>query len=100
MPGLKSRIAVFANTAGASNSAAILITNGGTYLWSVEATFGGATIDLRLLGPGGTNYILIPNTAMTVAGMVAVDLPSGCTVRGTVTGAGGTAQFANLDFIG
>lgn len=100
MPGTKLRIPVFANTAGAGNSAVISIAVGGTYLWSVEATFGGATIDLRLLGPGGVNYILIPNTAFTVAGVVAVDLPAGSTVRGTVTGAGGSAQFANLDFIG
>lgn len=96
--GLKSVLSLLNNVA--VTGAAVKVDNGGTYSFGVEGTIGGATIDLRMLGPGGTNYILVPGTAMTVAGFISVDLPSGALVKANVAGGAPSALFATLAFIG
>lgn len=68
---------------------------GGKAAFTVEATFGGATVKLQIkLGQG--TYCDVTSASLTAAGMVVVDLPPG-TYR-AVAGVA-SAVYANLSAI-
>lgn len=94
---IKHVISLLSAVAGALTGAASSAILGGTYQLAVNGTFGGASVQLQMLGPDGVNYINI-GTAVTVAGIQAIDLPVGATVRATIT-AGGTAMYATLSSV-
>jgi hypothetical protein len=72
---------------------------GGDYIWSVEGTFGGATVTLQRLGLDGTTWVNVRNQAntadltLTAAGAVGVGIGQGASVRAQITAATGTTSL-------
>jgi hypothetical protein len=77
----------------------VYINESGTYQYSVVGTFGGTTAKLQFLGADGTTYVDVPNSSMTLAGALNVDLPSGSTVKAVLTAGAPSAMYATLNFI-
>jgi len=98
MPGIRNTIVLLSNAAATGNPFKVDV--GGTYFWMVQGTFAGATVDLRILGPDGVNYILVTGSALTANGMVSVDLPSGAMVKAQVTAGPPSGIYASLALIG
>jgi hypothetical protein len=71
---------------------------GGDYVWSVQGTFGGASVQLQSLGPDGATYqnIGAAKTAPDTNGGTGVGLGSNATVRATVTGGTPSGIYASL----
>ena len=90
---------VLNNAAGVVNGTPFVVGQGGNYLYLAQGTFGGATVKLQILGPDATNYIDVPNSAMTVAGALQVQLPAGSTVRGAIVGGAATGIFTSLGLV-
>lgn len=65
---------------------------------SVVGTFGGATLQLDMLGPNGSTFIAVPTASFTAAGAIVVELPPS-RLRMTVTGGTPSALFASLQAI-
>ncbi len=98
-----------ANNTPATGGNAVLINNdsvsgpvvsnlyGGSYVFSVQGTFSGATVSLMVLGPDGTTYeTLVSKTAPDTIGGTGVGLPQGATVQAVITGGPPSAIFATL----
>lgn len=85
--------------AASATGASTRVDFDGDYLFDVAGTFGGATVGLQLLGPGGSTWIDVRDgtgvLAFTSAGAVLVSLPAG-TVRAMITGGTGVALSARL----
>lgn len=81
------------NTPAAAQSA-----YGGDYVWSVQGTFNGASVQLQSLGPDGTTYMNIgaAKTAADTTGGTGVGLGSNATVRAVITGGPPTGIYATL----
>lgn len=78
----------------------VLVPIGGTYAFGVDGTFDGATVDLHMLGPDGTNYVAIADTGLDAEGWVAVDIPAGSTMKAVVTGGSSPYElYASLSLI-
>lgn len=71
---------------------------GGKGVLSVVGTFGGATLQLEMLGPNGTTPIAIPTASFTANGAIVVELPPS-RLRMTVTGGTPSGLFASLQAI-
>lgn len=71
---------------------------GGDYVWSVQGTFGGASVQLQVLGPDGSTYqnMGAAKTAPDTAGGTGVGLGSNAIVRATITGGTPSGLFASL----
>lgn len=67
----------------------------GIYTFAVNGTFGGCTVALEMMGPDGSNYIAIDDTAFTAAGAINVELPSG-KYRASITGGAAMSISATL----
>lgn len=75
-------------------STAAFALRGGKYAVCVEATFGGGSVKLQVLGPIGSTYFSVASgTDFTAAGFATVDLPAGM-YRLTIATA--TAAYANI----
>ena len=73
---------------------------GGSYVFAVQGTFGGATVALVALGPDGSTYMtLASKTVADTTGGTGVGLPQGATVQGTITGGSPSAIYATLSRI-
>lgn len=68
----------------------------GEFIFSVDGTFGGATVTLQLLSPDGTSWLSITDAALTAEGAVIVALGGGSRVRALVAGGTPSALYANL----
>lgn len=72
----------------------------GRYAYSVDGTFGGATVTLTMLGPDGSSYVSVgDDAALTAEGAVEVALPAG-TVKALVASGTPSALYASLEYIG
>jgi hypothetical protein len=97
--GTKLGLSVLSNMGGAGNGSNVTIGEGGLYQYLVHGTFSGTTAKLQTLGPDGTNFIDVPNSSMSAAGALNVELPSGSIVRGVLTSGTPTAMYASLGFV-
>jgi len=81
------------NVAAAAQSA-----YGGDYVFSVQGTFGGASVQLQALGPDGATYMNIgaAKTAPDTTGGTGVGIGSNATVRATITGGTPSGLYATL----
>lgn len=100
MPNIRSSLTVFNNQTATGNGADVQVPVGGTYCLAINGTFGGTSFKLQIKGPDGSNYIDIPNTTFTAAGVVSVDLPAGSIVRGVLTGGAAMAIYSTLGYVG
>lgn len=94
---VKSNLTLLSN-AGATGTP-VVINKGGLYQYLVNGTFTGATIVLQTLSIDGVTYIPVPNSSMTAAGSLNVELPAGSTVRAAITGGPPTGMYASLGFV-
>jgi|SRR5882672_10372503 len=84
------------NTSGATVSRGPVDCPGGTCVFSVVGTFGGATVKLQVLGPDGATWIDAGvGTTLTAAGMGVVYLPPGM-VQAVIVGGAPAGIFAAL----
>lgn len=84
----------------AATSAAFIVGIGGFYSFAIQGTWAGATAKLQMLGPDGATYMDIDSTlSFTANGVQGVDLPTGATVRVTITGGPPSAVYASLSLI-
>lgn len=81
--------------AGATGSPVANIP-GGSYIWSVQGTFGGATVKLQCLGPDGATFMDIPSASMTSPGQMGVAIGGNAAVKAVVTGGSPSALYSNL----
>lgn len=82
------------------NGDPVVIENGGLWKLVVCGTFDTATAVLNILGPDGSEYVLITGASFTAAGVLDVELPAGATVRAAVSSVGaGTSLHASLSFV-
>lgn len=95
--GFKSVLSLLSNAA--ATGATVVVTAGGSYSFAVLGTFSGATVALQIMGPDGATWITIPNSGQTAAGVVTVDIPTGASVRASVTGGPPTGIYASLSMI-
>lgn len=70
----------------------------GNGVLSVVGTFGGATLQLQMLGPNSSTWIDIPTASFTANGAIVVELPP-ARVRMNVTGGTPSALFASLQAV-
>lgn len=81
---------VLASNASATGTA--VLWPGGKGTFTAQATFGGGTVKLQVLGPDGTNYIDVgSDTTLTAAGGGNFELPR-CYIRVNIATA--TAVYA------
>ena len=66
--------------------------NGGEYVFTVTATFGGGSVGVEVLGGNGSSWLLVA-TALTAAGFATYKLPPG---QYRVVIATATAVYASL----
>lgn len=67
---------------------------GGLYTMTVVGTdFGGGTVNLQILGPGGT-YVDVPDTSFTANGTINVMFGKEVVVRGRLNGASGPSDVS------
>jgi hypothetical protein len=67
---------------------------GGTGVFTVAGTIGGATVALEVLGPDGATWLNAGSDGtLTAAGMCAFDLPQG-QIRASVTGGTPSGVYA------
>jgi hypothetical protein len=97
MASIKFAQALLTNVA--VTGAAIVMPAGGTYSFAVVGTFGGATVNLQILGPDGVTYIDIAGASFTANGVMSVDLPAGATVKAKITGGAPSGIYATLSLI-
>ena len=72
---------------------------GGSGVFAVVGTFGGATVKLQFLGPNGTTWIDVGGTTvMTAAGGAGFVLPCG-QIRGAVTGGSPSGIYASAEIV-
>lgn len=69
---------------------------GGSYIWSVAGTFGGATVKLQALGPDGSTYLDVPSASMTAVGQLGVAIGANATLKVVVTGGTPSALYSSL----
>ncbi len=67
---------------------------GGAYIWTVQGTFGGATVKLQTLGPDGTNWLDV--ASLTTAGSTGVVVGEAAAVRASVSGGTPAALYSTL----
>lgn len=65
---------------------------------SVVGTFGGATLQLQMLGPDGSTWINVATASFTANGAIVVELPPS-RLRMTVTGGTPSALFASIQSV-
>lgn len=70
--------------------------DGGTYVWTLNGTIGGATIKLQALGADGSTYNDIVGASLTAAGCLAIDVGAGESIRAVVTGGSPSALYSTL----
>jgi hypothetical protein len=75
------------------------VDEGGLYQYLVSGTFSGATIKLQVLGPDGSTFIDVPNSSMTAAGALNVELPAGSTVKSVITAGPPSGVNASLGYV-
>src|SRR5262245_37466753 len=96
--GIKVNLSLLNNASG--DGTAQTVSEGGSYLYMIAGTFGGATYQLQILGPDGTTFMLVTGGQHTAAGNVKVDIPAGSQVRAFRTVAGTpSAMFATLGLV-
>lgn len=69
---------------------------GGSYVFTVDGTFGGATVALQIRSPDGSSWLAITDASFTAEGNCVVELGDGSEVRVTVTGGSPSALYANI----
>lgn len=69
---------------------------GGSYVFTVDGTFGGATVALEIRSPDGSSWLAIANGSFTAEGNCVVELGDGSEVRVSVTGGSPAALYANI----
>lgn len=69
---------------------------GGSYIWSVAGTFGGATVKLQALGPDGSTYLDVPSASLTSAGQLGVAVGANATLKVVVTGGSPSGLYSSL----
>ena len=70
---------------------------GGRGVFSVAATFSGATVKLQYLGPDGTTWLdAAAATTLTANGLGVFELPPG-QIRAFISGGPPSAVYANAD---
>lgn len=96
---MHQQVTVALLSAASATSGSIRVDFDGEWLFDVAGTFGGATVGLQLLGPDGSTWIDVRDSAgalaFTAAGAVVVSLPVG-QYRATVTGGTGVSVSARL----
>lgn len=97
--GIRNNLTLLSNIAAAGNGADVLVATGGLYALAVNGTFGGTSFKMQIKGPDGANYIDVPSTTFTAAGIVGVEIPSGAIVRAVLTGGTPSAFYANLSLV-
>lgn len=89
--------------AAAATGSTVTVETPGDWCFSVAGTFGGATIGLQKLGPDGTTWISLKDSAgaiaLTSADALVVSLAAG-SYRATVTGGTGVSVSASLEWVG
>lgn len=88
-------IQLLSNASATGNS--FQVNNSRDYVFSVDGTFGGATVTLQLLSPDGSSWLSITNAAFTAEGAVAVFLGADSTVRVLVASGIPSALYAALN---
>lgn len=83
---------VLLSNASATGSA--VEVQGGSYIWSTQGTFSGATLTLQALGPDGSTYMDV--AAITAAGAVAVNIGDGTSMRVAVAGGPPSGIYSTL----
>jgi hypothetical protein len=73
------------------------IGRSGEYVFSVDGTFGGATVALKLLSPDGVSWLTIEDASFTAEGACVVMLGNGNRVRAEVSGGAPSALYASLN---
>lgn len=68
----------------------------GEFIFSVDGTFGGATVALKLLSPDETSWLAIASASFTAEGAIVVALSKGNKVRAEVSGGSPSALYADL----
>ena len=96
---MRINLRTLTNVGAAGNGPGVVVDEGGLYQYLVSGTFGGTTAKLQTLGPDGTTYIDVPNSSMTAAGALNVELPAGSTVRSVLTGGTPTVMNASLGYV-
>lgn len=87
---------LFSNQTGAGNGAAVVLLNGGPYVFDVAGTFSGTTVKLQRLASDKATWIDVGSDAsFTAAGHVLVTLSAG-SYRAVATGGTPTGIYAAL----
>lgn len=83
---------IFKNETSNTTSGVVDLRGGNSWVLSVGGTFGGGTFKLIYVDDDG-NDIDIPNTSVTAATVLKLELPSGTRVKGNLSG----SSSASLD---
>lgn len=86
---------LLANSSG-TGAGAVVPVGGGTYVVTALGTFGGATLQLELLGPDDVTWMTISGAVLTVPGMFTIALPSEGRVRMNIVGGAATGLYATI----
>ena len=79
---------------GSETGAAVSLARG-DYCWSVDGTFGGATVSLQMQSPDGTSWLTVADTGLTAEGSMVVSLPAN-KYRALVASGTPSALYASL----
>lgn len=80
----------------ASTTGQSIIVGGGPYTFSAVGSFGGATIQLELLGPDDATWLAIPDASFTANGVKLLFLGKGSKVRAAISGGTPSGLYADL----
>jgi len=84
-------------TSGVLTDGTVFTLRGGKYGVVAQATFGGGSVKLQMLGPDATNYVSVSSaTDFTAAGYAVIDLPPGRFKFTIATATGVTAQATRI----
>lgn len=79
----------------ASATGSPVAAGAGDYCYSVDGTFGGATVSLQMQSPDGSSFLTIADTGLTAEGAVIVTLPLGI-YKALVAGGTPSGLYATL----
>ena len=86
-------------SAASATGSAVPVAFGGDYCFAAAGTFGGTSVGLQMLGPDGSTWIALHDSAgaiaLTESGAVIVSLPAGL-YRASITGGSGVSISASL----
>lgn len=89
------RVSLLTNASATGNPGRIV--KAGDHIFSVDGTFGGATVQLQMRSPDGASWLDIASAAFTAEGAIVVTLPANCEVRASVASGTPSALYAAID---